>query len=257
MKKVSEVTKYIKSQVGNPYWYGCYGQTATASLLKQKKGQYPERYDRSKFNQGWEHQYGQRVHDCVGLIKGALWSNSATSAPKYNASQDISADGMLAKCTEKGPFSTMPDEEGLLVFYSGHVGYYIGNGEVVEARGHNYGVVITRLSARGWKSWGRCPWIDYSEVGKTAVNQTTAKQSTTVNQSAAKQSAEKTSTEYFPKYEGNSLSIVDALKSLKVDSSFANRKNIATKNNIANYSGTSAQNNKILNLLKAGKLIKA
>lgn len=47
------------------------------------------------------------------------------------------------------------------MFFPGHVGVYIGNGEVIEARGHAYGVVTTKLSSRGWTQWGKCPYIDY------------------------------------------------------------------------------------------------
>jgi surface antigen len=67
-------------------------------------------------------------------------------------------------------------------------------------------------------------------------------------------------TSYYPKYTGKSNSLVDALKSLKIDSSFGNRKKIALKNNIVKlstlYLGTTSQNTKMLELLKAGKLKK-
>lgn len=62
--------------------------------------------------------------------------------------------------------------------------------------------------------------------------------------------------EYYPIYKGESNSIVDALKSLKVDSSFENRKEIATKNGISNYKGTEEENLYLIKLLKCGKLIK-
>ncbi len=58
----------------------------------------------------------------------------------------------------------------------------------------------------------------------------------------------------IPSYDGNSL--VDALKDIGVDSSFENRKKIAAKNNVNNYRGTAYQNNKLLKLLKKGKLLK-
>lgn len=61
---------------------------------------------------------------------------------------------------------------------------------------------------------------------------------------------------YFKKCNSKYTSIVDALKSIGADSSYAYRKKIAAKNNISNYSGTAAQNTKMLNLLKNGKLIK-
>ena len=164
---------YAKAQLGLPYWYGTFGQTGTEALYNSKKKQYPKYYDRNSYTQGWDHQYGKRVHDCVGLIKGYLWSDTTTSSPKYNSSQDVSADGMLKKCTEKGTIDTIPAIPGVLVFYTGHVGVYEGNGYVIEARGHNYGVVRTKLKDRPWKNWGKCPWIDYST--KTTVTATVKK----------------------------------------------------------------------------------
>ena len=62
--------------------------------------------------------------------------------------------------------------------------------------------------------------------------------------------------DYYPKYTGNTISIVDALKSVGVNSSYDNRANIARKNGIINYVGSASQNLRLLQLLKEGKLIK-
>lgn len=155
------LVEYAKAQLGLPYWYGTFGNKASANLYATKKKDYPKYY--ASWND-FPTQYGKRVHDCVGLIKGYLWSDSATATPKYNSTQDFSANGMRAACTERGDISTMPDIPGVLVFMSGHVGVYIGNGEVIEARGHEYGVVKTKLEGRGWRWWGKCPFIDYNNV---------------------------------------------------------------------------------------------
>lgn len=64
------------------------------------------------------------------------------------------------------------------------------------------------------------------------------------------------SVKYYKKYTGNTNSLVDALKSLKIDSSFKHRKQIAKANGISLYLGTAKQNSTLLNLLKQGKLIK-
>ena len=167
------LVEYAKAQLGKPYWYGTFGNISTAALYKSKKAQYPQQYQWSCPS----NQLNKRVHDCVGLIKGYLWSETATSVPKYNAKQDVSANGMLSVCKEKGSISTMPDIPGVLVFLPGHVGVYIGNGYVVEAKGHAYGVVKTALKGRGWKNWGKCPWITYetktvkpSSTGKKSVD---------------------------------------------------------------------------------------
>lgn len=59
---------------------------------------------------------------------------------------------------------------------------------------------------------------------------------------------------YYNKYTGKSTSIVDALASLKVDSSFKHRQKIAKANGIKNYVGTPKQNLKMLDMLKKGIL---
>lgn len=61
---------------------------------------------------------------------------------------------------------------------------------------------------------------------------------------------------YYPACDKKHTSLVTALKSIKVDSSYENRKKIATKNNIKNYTGTAQQNVQLLTKLKAGRLIK-
>ena len=65
-----------------------------------------------------------------------------------------------------------------------------------------------------------------------------------------------TTTKYYKKYTGDSVSLVNALKNIGVTSTFANRKKIAKANGIKTYLGTAKQNTKMLNLLKKGKLIK-
>lgn len=53
-----------------------------------------------------------------------------------------------------------------------------------------------------------------------------------------------------------STSIVDALKATGANSSMAARKEIAAANGIKNYTGTAAQNSKMLNMMKSGDLVK-
>lgn len=62
----------------------------------------------------------------------------------------------------------------------------------------------------------------------------------------------------IPKYLSNTtytgFSIVDALKQINIDSSYAYRSNLAKLNDIPNYTGTGIENIRLLNLLKEGKL---
>ena len=50
---------------------------------------------------------------------------------------------------------------GLAVWKSGHIGVYIGSGEVIEAMDTRYGVVKTKLQGRGWTHWLEVPGIKY------------------------------------------------------------------------------------------------
>lgn len=160
-KTAAGLVAYAKAQLGRPYWYGTFGQAASKSLYDQKKRQYPDYYK-------WAYA-GEtaKVHDCVGLIKGYLWCDSAEDkTPVYNSAQDLSANGMRDVCTAGGAISKIPEVPGVLVFMNHHVGVYIGGGYVIEARGHAYGVVKTKLSDRPWTSFGYCPYLTYDKETK-------------------------------------------------------------------------------------------
>ena len=155
------LVKYAEAQLGRPYWYGCFGQKASAALYENKRKQYPKMYTATNFLQ----QLGQKVHDCIGLIKGYMWTENADDTnPKYcsNGFADMSANMFYSHCKRKSTdMSKLPEVPGIAVFMNGHVGIYIGNGEVIEARGHAYGVVKTKLKDRKWTKWAYIEEIQY------------------------------------------------------------------------------------------------
>ena len=169
MKTGTGLAEYAIAQLGRPYWWGCFGQLADGALYAQKKKQYPGYYTAGDFDS----QYGQKVHDCVGLIKGYLWCESPDGSPRYSSAQDVAVEGLYRKCSRKGSITTLPDTPGVCVFMAnmGHVGVYIGGGEVVEAMGHAVGVVKTKLAGRGWAYWGMPEWIEYGaeELSQSAA----------------------------------------------------------------------------------------
>lgn len=167
-KTTSGLVKYAAAQVGKPYWYGTFGNEASADLLAIKRNQYGDMYDISVVGgTPFEDQYGERVHDCVGLIKGYRWRENATGAePVYRLAEDVNVQGLYAQCTRKK--GTVTDPNGALVpvgavlFYANmqHCGVHIGAGSVIEARGHRYGVVITSLATRpDFTLWGIPDWL--------------------------------------------------------------------------------------------------
>src|SRR5690606_16079353 len=82
-------------------------------------------------------------------------------------------------------------------------------------------------------------WSDFKRMLQENKEQTKPKQQTATKQTKSK-----------AVYTGNS--IVDYLKSIGVDSSFANRKKLAEKHGIKNYTGTASQNLQLLRILRDG-----
>ena len=160
-KTASGLVAYCRAQLGRPYWYGTFGQRGSESLYQYKKKQYPAYYTASNYAS----QYGQKVHDCVGLVKGYfLCSGPDDTNPTYlgNGFPDVSANGLLSYSQEKGLVAVdFPDIPGVAVFMPGHVGVYIGNGQVIEAMNHSRGVVQTSLKGRPWVSWAKIPGLKY------------------------------------------------------------------------------------------------
>jgi len=164
------LVEYAKAHLGAPYWNGTFGQIATQAILDYNTARLPDMYTperRAKYIS----QFGKQVFDCIGLIKGYLWSDSITGVPKYasNGVPDVNAGGMRSLCIESGAMSSMPEIAGILVFVADHhVGIYIGGGQVVEARGFADGVIQTNVKNGSWDGWGKCPFITY--INNNEVN---------------------------------------------------------------------------------------
>lgn len=161
-KTAGGLVAWSKKFVGNPYWYGTFCQKPTMGLLSQKRNQYPNHYRSNRMSKyRSDVAQNKEVMDCVGLIQGYMWYNGKRVV--YNRDTDVSANGMIARATVKGNIDSMPDRPGICVHFNGHIGVYIGDGRVIEARGFSFGVQNTELKQRPWKSWLECPFICYDE----------------------------------------------------------------------------------------------
>ena len=145
------------------YVWGTYGNELTESLLAYKVSQYPDGVGNHE-NFIRAHWLGGRTTDCVGLIKGYSWLSPETMTIDYgtHGMPDIGANQMYYTARESGPISTMPDIPGLAVWHEGHIGVYIGGGQVIEAMGTKNGVVKTELAKRNWTHWLKIPYINYN-----------------------------------------------------------------------------------------------
>ncbi|MBQ4121488.1 MAG: peptidoglycan-binding protein [Clostridia bacterium] len=190
MFKVAQFIAFVLSMVGQKYWYGTCVYICTKSLLKSKTKQYPTHYGSSRTSTYEKHIAARHIcMDCIGLIKGFFWTNGGEGVLEYlnggaeyknkygsNGCPDKGANGMLSwlksKGCKNGKIATMPDVPGILLFKSGHVGVYVGNGYAVEAQGFAYGVVKTKVSKRPWTEWAYLPasLIDYGDASSVTDN---------------------------------------------------------------------------------------
>ena len=66
---------YAIAQLGRPYWYGTYGQISSKSLYTSTV--VPNGYSYSNY----QSQLGVKVHDCAGLVLGALMCDDVNGSP--------------------------------------------------------------------------------------------------------------------------------------------------------------------------------
>lgn len=167
MLKSSQFIAWLRSKVGLGYVYGSFGQVITIDFLKQVDrmygvsmgdGYYHRNGDYTKGRCGkW---IGKVAYDCSGLIK-------AGRKELTGVWQDLSAQGTYDTCAQKGRLSSVLLPGTAVFIYQSnknrmvHVGIYVGNGEVIEARGADYGVVVTKLSSRAWTHYGTFKWLSY------------------------------------------------------------------------------------------------
>ena len=150
------------------YVWGTYGTVLSPDFLESKIIQYPDEVGGKEefIRENW---LGKRTADCVGLIKGYSWYDVAgqTTILVSNGMPDIGADTMYENATEKGTIDTIPEIPGLAVWKEGHIGVYIGDGQVVEAYGTTSGVIRSELANGGWTHWLKIPYITYLEQEET------------------------------------------------------------------------------------------
>lgn len=118
---------------------------------------------------------GKIQWDCSGLIKGILWGYPENGKYGSQGVLDQNADTIIQNCLNVSTdFSCI--ESGEVVWMKGHIGIYIGNGEVIEATPRwSNGVQITScinvknstLKARRWIKHGQLPYLTYENDYQT------------------------------------------------------------------------------------------
>jgi len=177
VKKVKNVESTTRGK--NTYVQGSFGFPMT----QQNKNYFLNEYQNS-----WNAKHKNCISkassdtfgfDCVNLIKAVLWGwtgnlNDRYGGAKYVSSMDVNADGLINKCNASTDFSNIVPGE--VVWMSGHVGVYVGSGNVIESSPRwstdpdGCGQIhISKLEnigysgqkSRTWTKHGKLPYIKY------------------------------------------------------------------------------------------------
>lgn len=171
VEKLKDIAKNYKTL----YVMGCFGSpmTPTNKTRYCNNHEYNRKAARTKMiNSATADTFG---FDCVCLIKAVLWGWTGNKNHTYggavygsNGVPDVSANGLIAKCQNvTTDFSKI--EVGEVVWMSGHVGVYIGDGLAVECTpSWDNKVQITACNCkksgyntRTWTKHGKLPYVTY------------------------------------------------------------------------------------------------
>ena len=156
----------------NEKWGYIYGmkhvlwtQARQDNYVKAYKGKDDLRQLSCKYGGKW---VGHIVTDCSGLfaywfeqLGGAIAHGSNSMYDRYCSSKGSLKNGKKSNGQALKPgtavFTTGSDGR------HGHVGLYVGDGKIVEAKGAEQGVTTSKVTESRWKCWGELKGVEYEE----------------------------------------------------------------------------------------------
>ena len=170
MTKPEKVKDAAIQRIGCPYVMGGTGRACTPDYRQARMNQYPKYADKirdncprlkgsakSCSNCKWrdpETGVGKLCYDCAQL---ALACMKAADIPLVSGAH---SQWLKTRFSDKGDIGSLPLDKVCLVFRKDddgkmhHVGVYLGDGTVVHARGHAYGVVRQPIDEVKFTHWG-------------------------------------------------------------------------------------------------------
>ena len=129
--KGSEIVNKAKSLLGTPYVFGAKYQDGVLTLnrLKSLKKENPSTITENYYNKALKF-VGKICTDCSGLVCYCYNMKDIGSYSIYDKLKKINLNKL---------------KPGMAVWKPGHIGIYIGDGFVIEAKGINYGTIKSKL----------------------------------------------------------------------------------------------------------------
>lgn len=179
-KELAQKAKELAENYKSVYAMGCFGWPMNKANQNRAIEAYAYNRRPDRMRKIRESGGDTFAFDCVCMIKALLWGWCGDQEQSYggaayasNGVPDKNADQMIALCNGVSrDFSNI--RIGEVVWMSGHIGIYIGNGLAVECTPKwSDGVQITAVhnigrvdgyNGRTWISHGRLPYISYENA---------------------------------------------------------------------------------------------
>jgi len=175
--KVVDIAKHYKTL----YVMGCFGAPLTDTNKSRYIKNHPYNMAAARTSMIMAATPDTFGFDCVNLIKAVLWGWTGDKTKSYggakyaaNGVPDEGADTMIKRCKDATASGWDKVDPGEVVWTTGHIGVYIGNGLAVECspRWAN-NVQITAVgnirkkngyNIRMWKKHGHLPYVTYDKT---------------------------------------------------------------------------------------------
>jgi len=165
MIKAMDIVALFQKALAEKWGY-IYGQSG--SLWTEARQKAATREQTVKYGKKW---IGHYVADCSGMFSwafkklgGYMYHGSNTMWKKYMVAEGALKNGRRNDGQELKPGTAVFKVSGTNYH---HVGLYIGNGTVIEAKGTYYGVVTSAVTT--WHAWGEMKGVDYGDVTDTVT----------------------------------------------------------------------------------------
>lgn len=173
MNKIQKAAELAKTLIGCPYIFGAYGQKCTVKYRKsviENRDEYaikitntcPVLSGKQKTCSGCKYE-GKQSFDCRGLT-WYVCDKAGLKISKVGATTQWNTDSWQ----EKGTINKAPLDKELIVFRQDdqgvmqHTGFRLADGTVIDARGHDQGVISANENTYGWTHYA-IPYGAYDE----------------------------------------------------------------------------------------------
>jgi len=160
MIKASEAVKYFNNLYSGRavYLWGANGDVINQALCDRLYKTYgSSTYNKAYYDRKLAYGKGRIGADCSGAFRPI-------------SGFDDTAQGYYNRCVQKGKIGQIPLDKPYLVFKGknekkiNHIGFYLGDGNVIEMKSSKDDCVKRTLKAGKWDYYGIPDWIDYGEA---------------------------------------------------------------------------------------------